>query len=200
VGREPHATDLCIIEPEVTRWVIGSNVLSIEMQPSRRRRNWGLSFGNRLVCNCSRTELMTAETGAKWLLRVLAITTAPAFLVAVMPQTWFIQMLHWMEPDCEAGMLLTYTMRCLMALYVILGVQFVIWSNNVPRYRPTIMSVCICCILFAIVGLTVLITTVPPDQRTRMYWIAFFDMAEGIVPVLLLTVLLLRVPVNQHQC
>ena len=142
---------------------------------------------------------MTAETGAKWLMRVLAITTVPAFLAAVMPQTRFVQLLHWMEPGCEVGTLLTYTMRCLLALYAILGVQFVIWSNNVKRYRPTILSICICFIIFAIAGLTALITTVPPDQRTRMYWIAFIDMAEGIVPVILLTILIFRVPATEHQ-
>jgi hypothetical protein len=142
---------------------------------------------------------MTAETCAKWLMRMLAITTAPALLAAFLPQTMFVQMLQWMDPDSEVGMLLTYTMRCLLALYALLGVQFVIWSNDVKRYRPVILNMCICCIIFAIAGLTALITTVPPGQRTRMYWIAFIDMAEGIIPVILLTILVFRVPVTKHQ-
>jgi hypothetical protein len=144
-------------------------------------------------------KLMTAETGAKWLMRMLAITTAPALLAAFLPQTKFVQMLQWMDPDSEVGMLLTYTMRCLLALYAVLGVQFVIWSNDVKRYRPVILNMCICCIIFAIAGLTALITTVPPGQRTRMYWIAFIDMAEGIIPVILLTILVFRVPATKHQ-
>jgi len=142
---------------------------------------------------------MKAETGAKWLMRALAITTIPAFLTAVMPQSHFIRVLHWLEPGCEIGMLLTYAMRCLMGLYAILGIQFVIWSNDVKRYRPAILNICICCIIGAIAGLTALITTVPADERTRMYWIAFFDMAEGIVPVILLTILIIRVPKTGRQ-
>lgn len=143
---------------------------------------------------------MTAETGAKWLMRMLAITTAPALFAAFMPQTLFVQMLLWMDPESEVGMLLTYAMRCLLALYALLGVQFVIWSNDVKRYRPVILNICICCIIFAIAGLTALITTVPPSQRTRMYWIAFIDMAEGIIPIILLTILVFRVPATKHQC
>ena len=46
---------------------------------------------------------MTAETGAKWLMRMLAITTAPALFAAFMPQTLFVQMIHWMDPESEVG-------------------------------------------------------------------------------------------------
>ena len=105
---------------------------------------------------------MTAETGVKWLLRVLAITTIPALIAAVMPQAWLVDMLNWMEPGCSAGLLTTYIMRCLMGLYAFLGVQAVIWSRDVKRYRPLIVNLCVCVIIGAIAGLVALVETVPP--------------------------------------
>jgi len=141
---------------------------------------------------------MTAETGVKWLLRALAITTVPAFLGAIMPQPWLVGMLNWMEPGCSVGLLTTYTMRCLMGLYAFLGIQAVIWSNDVKRYRPLIVNLCICVIIAAIAGLTALLTTVPQVQRGRMFWIVFIDLAEGLAHTVLLTVLVLRVPARDY--
>jgi len=141
---------------------------------------------------------MTAETGVKWLLRVLAVTTIPAFIAAVMPQAWLVHMLNWVEPGRSVGLLTTYIMRCLMGLYAFLGLQAVIWSYDVRRYRPLIVNLCICVIIAAIAGLTALVITVPPAQRGRIFWVAFVDLAEGLAHTVLLAVLVRRVPAGDH--
>ena len=142
---------------------------------------------------------MTAETGVKWLLRALSITTIPAFVAAVMPQSWLAGMFNWADPEISAGLLVTYVTRCLMGLYAFLGVQAIIWSNNVKRYRPVIVNLCVFCLIFAITGLTILVTTVPPAERNRVFWIIFVDLAEGLAHLVLLTILILRVPAYDHQ-
>ena len=142
---------------------------------------------------------MTAETGVKWLLRILSITTIPAFVAAVMPQSWLADMLNWMEPGFSAGLLESYITRCLMGLYAFMGVQAVIWSTDVKRYRPLIVNLCVCCIIAALAGLTALLTTVPIAERNKVFWIIFVDLAEGLAHLVLLTILILRVPAHDHQ-
>ena len=51
---------------------------------------------------------MTAETGVKWLLRAISITTIPAFGAALMPQSWLVEMLRWAEPGFSPGLLVIY--------------------------------------------------------------------------------------------
>jgi hypothetical protein len=142
---------------------------------------------------------MTAETGVKWLLRLLAITTIPAFVAAVMPQPWLVDMFNWVEPGFSPGLLVTYITRCLMGAYVFIGLQAVIWSTNVRRYRPLIVNLCVFAIIVAISGLTVLVTTVPPAERNKVFWIIFIDLAEGLAHIVLLTILILRVPSHGSQ-
>jgi hypothetical protein len=137
---------------------------------------------------------MTAETGVKWLLRIIGITTVPAFAAAVMPQSDLANLLNWMQPGFSAGLLESYIMRCLMGIYALLGIQAVIWSTDVRRYRPLIMSLCIFCIIAAIAGLTALLVTVPPTTRTKTFWIILIDLAEGLAHLILLMILTLRVP------
>ncbi len=142
---------------------------------------------------------MTAETGVKWLLRILSITAIPALVTAVAPQSWFVNILNWMEPEFSAGLLESYITRCLMGLYAFLGIQAVIWSMDVKRYRPVILNLCVFCIIFAIAGLTVLFTAFSPAERTRVFWIIFIDLAEGLAHTVLLTILILRVPAHDHR-
>ena len=142
---------------------------------------------------------MTAETGVKWLLRIISITTIPALVAAVMPPSWLADMLHWMDPEFSLGLLESYITRCLMGVYALLGVQAVIWSTNVRRYRPLIMSLCVCAIVAALIGLTALLTTIPSNERDKIFWIIFIDLAEGLAHTLLLTILILRVSVQKHQ-
>ena len=142
---------------------------------------------------------MTAETGVKWLLRAISITTIPAFVAAVMPRSILAGIFNWVEPGFSTGLLEMYVTRCLMGAYAFMGIQAVIWSTDVKRYRPLIVNLCIFCIIAAIAGLTALVTTVPPAQRTRVFWIIFVDLAEGLAHLVLLTILILRVPAHDHQ-
>ena len=137
---------------------------------------------------------MKAETGVKWLLRIISLTTIPAFVAAVMPQPNLVNLMNWLQPGFSAGLMESYIMRCLMGLYALLGIHAVIWSCDVMRYRPLILSLCIFCTIAAIVGLVALTSSVAPDNRTRTYWIIFIDLAEGLAHLLLLTFLTLRVP------
>ena len=142
---------------------------------------------------------MTAETDVKWLLRVLSITTIPAFVAAVMPQSRLAGIFNWVEPGFSTGFLEMYITRCLMGAYAFIGIQAAIWSTDVKRYRPLILNLCAFCLIAAIAGLTALVTTVPPAQRTRVFWIIFVDLAEGLAHLVLLTILILRVPAHNNQ-
>ena len=137
---------------------------------------------------------MKAETGVKWLLRIISISTIPPLFYAVGPQCWLDNVLNWAEPGLTAGLFVSYIMRCLLGLYVFLGVQAVIWSCDVKRYRPLILNLCIFVIVFALAGLIAIFISIPPDERTKAFWIIFIDMAEGLAHTILLTVLVLRVP------
>lgn len=46
---------------------------------------------------------MSAETGAKWVLRFITLTTVPAFVAAVMPQRWLVFGLNSVEPGYAPG-------------------------------------------------------------------------------------------------
>ena len=50
---------------------------------------------------------MTAESGLKWFLRFLSITTVPAFVAAVMPQSWVAFLIHKLDPGISIGILVT---------------------------------------------------------------------------------------------
>lgn len=137
---------------------------------------------------------MKAETGVKWLLRAISITTIPAFAAAVMPQSWLLYLLNSIEPGLSAGLLVTYITRCLMGVYALFGLQAVIWSFDVRRYRPLIVNLCVCAVVAIVVGLTVLVIEVSPAGRDMAFWVIFVDLAEGLAHTILLTILTLRVP------
>lgn len=48
-------------------------------------------------------------------------------------------------------------------------------------------------LILASVGLIVLFSQVPSDQRTGVFWLVFVDFAEGLVQAILMVFLLLRI-------
>ena len=137
---------------------------------------------------------MTAETGLKWLLRFVAVTTIPAFIAAVMPQSWLAFLIHKAEPGISTGILVTYLARILMLTYAFIGLQCFIFSTDIRRYLPLIWITGVGSLIAALIGLIVLFSTVPPDHRTGFFWVVFGDFAEGFVQGVLLVILLLRIP------
>ncbi len=137
---------------------------------------------------------MTAETGVKWVLRFISLTTVPAFVAVIAPQRWLAWMLNWIEPGFAFGLLGNYMTRCLMGVYAFLGLQAFIWSTDVKRYRPLILNLCWCVLIAAPVALAVLFLQVPTAEHTRAFWIIFIDLAEGLAQTALLTILVRRVP------
>jgi hypothetical protein len=135
---------------------------------------------------------MTAESGLKWLLRFIALTTVPAFLAAIMPQPWLAHLIAKGAPGTSAGILVTYLARMLMILYAFLGLQALIISMDIPRYIPLIWIISVGSLMLASVGLAVLFTQVPPDQRTGIFWVVFVDFAEGLAQAVLMVILLFR--------
>lgn len=137
---------------------------------------------------------MKAETGVKWILRALSITTILALIAAVAPQSWLVSMLRWADPECSPGLLVSYLIRCLMALYAALGIQALIWSNDVRRYRPVILNLCLFCAIFAVICLATLFIVVEPFERTRAFWVIFVDLAEGLAVLIVLAIHAMRIP------
>jgi len=129
----------------------------------------------------------------------MVLTTIPAAVAAVMPQAWLVDMIRWAEPEFTPGLLVSYLVRCLMAIYGVMGVQAVIWSNDVRRYRPLILSLCVSCTIVAVVGLVVIFTGVTPSDRTRVFWVIFIDLAEGLAVLIVLFVLALRIPRHSYR-
>jgi len=135
---------------------------------------------------------MTAESGLKWLLRFIGVTTIPAFIAAVMPQSWVAYLINKAEPGTSTGILVTYLARGLMAMYALVGLQCFVFSSDIRRYRPLIWILGVGSLIVALIGLIVLFSTVPPDHRTGFFWIVFGDFAEGFAQAVLLVILLLR--------
>ncbi len=141
---------------------------------------------------------MTAESGLKWLLRFMALTTGPAFFAAIMPQAWVAYLIDKGAPGTSAGILVTYLARMLMILYAFLGLQGLVISMDIPRYLPLVWIIGVGSLVLACVGLTVLFSQVPPDQRTGIFWVVFVDFAEGLAQAILIVILLLRIP-RRHR-
>ncbi len=137
---------------------------------------------------------MTAESGLKWLLRFIALTTVPAFFAAIMPQAWLAYWIDKGAPGTSAGILVTYLARVLMIMYALVGLLCLVISMDLPRYRPLVWIIGVGSLVFAAVGLAVLCTQVPPDQRTGIFWVVFVDFAEGLAQAILMVILLLRIP------
>lgn len=126
-------------------------------------------------------------------MRFIGATTIPALIAAVMPQPWLAYLIDKAEPGTSTSILMTYLARILMAMYAFIGLQCFIVSGDVRRYRPLILILGTAGVTVALVGLLVLFTTVPPEGRTRIFWIVFFDFAEGLAHTALLVILVLRV-------
>jgi len=137
---------------------------------------------------------MTAESGLKWLLRFIGVTTIPAFIAAVMPQSWLAYLVNQAAPGTSTGILVTYLARGLMAMYALIGLQCFVFSSDITRYRPLIWILGVGTLIIALTGLIALFSTVPPDYRTGFFWIVFGDFAEGLAQAVLLVILLLRIP------
>jgi len=137
---------------------------------------------------------MTAESGLKWLLRFIGITTIPAFIAAVMPQSWLAFLIHKAEPGMSTGILVTYLARGMMLMYAFVGLQCFIFAADIRRYRPLIWILGVGSLIAALIGLIVLFSTVPLGHRTGFFWIVFGDFAEGFAQAVLLVILLLRIP------
>ena len=137
---------------------------------------------------------MTAESGLKWLLRFIGITTIPAFIAAVMPQSWLTHLVNKAAPGTSVGILITYLARGLMVMFFLIGLQCFVFASDIRRYRPLIWLLGVGSLIIALVGLIALFFTVPPDHRTGFFWIVFGDFAEGFAQSVLLVILLLRIP------
>jgi len=134
---------------------------------------------------------MTAESGLKWLLRFIALTTTLALAAAVLPQSWLEYMVHLAEPDTPVTLLVTYLARMLCLLYAFVGLLCWIFSNDMERYRPLIWIIGIGSLLVAVPGLALLFALSPPAPRDGFFWIVFVDLAEGAAQGLLLVILLI---------
>ncbi len=143
--------------------------------------------------------MMNAESGLKWLLRFIGITTLPAFVAAVMPQSWFAYLIHRADPGIPVGILVTYLGRILMALYVLIGLACFICATDIRRYRPLIWVLGVGSLAVAVIGLAALFLAVPSDERAGLFWIVFCDFAEGLVQAILLVILLLRTPFSASR-
>jgi len=139
-------------------------------------------------------DIMTAEVGLKWVLRFMWVTTLFAFFAAVMPQSWLVYWIDKGAPGTSVGILVTYLARMLMIMYAFAGLIFLIASMDIPRYLPLIWILGAGSLILAPVGLVVLFSQVPSDQRTGIFWIVFVDFAEGLAQAVLIVVLLLRIP------
>lgn len=137
---------------------------------------------------------MTAESGLKWLLRFIWFTTLFAFFAAVMPQSWLAWAIDKGAPGTSTGILVTYLARMLMVLYAFVGLQCLLFSTDIPRYRPLIWIIGVGSLIGTPIGLIALFSQVPPDQRTGIFWIVFVDLAEGLAQAVLMVILLLRIP------
>jgi hypothetical protein len=137
---------------------------------------------------------MTAETGLKWLLRFIGITTIPAFIAAVMPQSWLIFLIHKAEPGLSAGILVTYLARILTLMYAFVGLQCFIFASDIRRYLPLIWMIGVGTVVVTVIGLIALFTGVAPEHRVGFFWVVFGDFAEGFAQAVLLVILLLRIP------
>ena len=137
---------------------------------------------------------MTAESGLKWLLRLIALSTLFALVAAVMPQSWLVHFIHKADPAVPAGILVTYVFRMLMGMFVLAGLFCLVLSTDVHRYRPLIWILAVACLVGTLAGLTALFLAVPPDQRVGFFWVACVDQAEGLAQSVLLVILLWRIP------
>jgi hypothetical protein len=137
---------------------------------------------------------MTAESGLKWLLRFMALTTVPAFFAAIMPQAWLAYWIDKGAPGTSAGILVTYLARMLMIMYAFVGFQGLVISMDIRRYCPLVWIIGVGSLVLASAGLAVLVSQVPPDQRTGIFWVVFVDFAEGLAQAVLMVILLFRIP------
>jgi len=142
---------------------------------------------------------MSAEFAMKWLLRFIGITTIPAFLAAVMPQSWFAYLIHRVDPAIPVGLLVTYLGRIPMAPHAFARLQCFIFATEMRWYRPLIRILGVGSLAAALIGLIALFSTVPPDQRTGFFWVVFGDFAEGLVQASLLVILLFRIQYSSDK-
>jgi len=136
---------------------------------------------------------MTAESGLKWLLRFIGITTIPAFIAAVMPQSWLAFLIHKAEPGMSTGILLTYLARILMLTYAFIGLQCFIFAADIKRYLPLVWILGVATVVATLVGIIVLFAGVAPDHRAGFFWVVFCDFTDGLVKGVLLVILLFGV-------
>jgi len=137
---------------------------------------------------------MTAESGLKWVLRFIGITTIPAFIAAVMPQSWVVFLIHKAEPGMSTGILVTYLARILMLMYAFVGLQCFIFSTDIERYRPLVWILGVGTVVVTLVGIIALFAGVAPDHRAGFFWVVFGDFTDGLVKGILVVILLLRIP------
>jgi hypothetical protein len=75
-----------------------------------------------------------------------------------------------------------------------MGIQTFIWSTDVRRYRPLILSLCVCALLAIPMALGALVIAVPSAEHSKAFWIIFVDLAEGLAHTALLAILVRHVP------
>jgi hypothetical protein len=137
---------------------------------------------------------MMAESGLKWVLRFIAVTTIPAFIAAVMPQSWLVLLIHKAEPGMSTGILVTYLVRILMLMYAFVGLQCFIFSTDIERYRALVWIIGVGTVVVTLVGIIALFAGVAPDHRAGFFWVVFGDFTDGLVKGILVVILLLRIP------
>jgi len=112
---------------------------------------------------------MMAELGLKWVLRLIALSTLGALVMAVMPQPWVVYLIHKLDPAVPVGLFVTYLFRMLMSAFVLIGWFCLLCSMDVHRYRPLIWALSAVCLVGTLGGVIALLLAVPPDQRIGFF-------------------------------
>jgi hypothetical protein len=129
----------------------------------------------------------THESWLKFILRFNGVFATFAIVAVLMPQSWLVWCVSHVEPGLQVGLLVSYLARALSLYAFLMGLLFLVFANDVRRYRVPISIIAVWC-LFAIAcfGLYV----IPSLSALLSHWFFWFIVGDASYSLLMVVTIL----------
>jgi hypothetical protein len=139
----------------------------------------------------------TAEDWLKFILRFNGGFATLAVVAVLMPQSWLVWCVSKVEPGLQVGLLVSYLARALSLYAFLAGLLFLVFAEDVKRYRVPIRTMAVWC-LFAILCFGIYVSS--HLSYVVKQWFFWFIVADAIYSLLfVVTVLVLQSRIEDSE-
>lgn len=145
------------------------------------------------------TNKHSSEFWLKLILRFNGYLSLPAFTAVIMPQSWLIWCVSYVEPETPVRLLISYLARGLSGLVVFQGAMLLVFATDVRRYRAPI-CVAMATILLLILALGAMVAQYWGQIKGQWFaWFVAADMVYALITAVCVLILQNRIAAEDQR-